>query len=257
MSKLIDLTGQRFGRLTVLKIAKKVRRTYYYLCKCDCGNLKVVRGSHLKSGKIQSCRCLQKEKAKELATEHGLSKTKLAKIWDGIKERCYNPNCKSYKNYGARGIKMCSEWKFNFIAFYKWAMENGYKEGLSIDRINVNGHYEPFNCRWITHKEQMNNTRINVYITFNNETHTLQEWSEITGISYSALRYRKNHHWSVEKMFSEKEQNLITFNGESHTIREWAKILNIKRETLKSRLTYGWSIEKAFTTPKLNSQNQE
>lgn len=202
MSKLIDLTGQKFGRLTVLKIDKKVGRTYYWLCQCECGNLKVVRGSHLKSGKIQSCRCLQKETAKNLSTEHGLSRTKLAKVWDGIKERCYNPNNKSYKNYGGRGIKMSSEWKYNFIAFYKWAIENGYKDGLTIDRINVNGHYEPFNCRWITQKKQMNNTRVNVYITYNNETHTMQEWSEMTNISYSTLRGRYRRKWDIEKMLT-------------------------------------------------------
>lgn len=203
MSKFIDLTGKKFERLTVLKFDKKViqgkGRSYYWLCQCECGNIKSIKSTHLKSGKIKSCGCLQKEIAKNLCTTHNLSNSKLFKILDAMKGRCYNKNNKSYKYYGGRGIIICDEWKNNFKIFYDWAINNGYQEGLTIDRINVNGNYEPSNCRWITQKQQANNTRANVYITYNNQTHTLMEWSEITGISYSALRHRLQRKWTIEK----------------------------------------------------------
>lgn len=252
MSKLIDLTGKKFGRLTVLKIDKKVRRSYYWLCKCDCGTLKSIKGSHLKDGKIVSCGCYQKELATILGTKHGMSKHKLSKVFDTMKDRCYNPNNKSYKNYGERGIKICEEWLNDNKKFFEWSLNNGYEEGLSIDRINVNDNYCPENCRWVNQSQQMRNTRINVYITYKGEKHTLIEWSEILNISYNALQYRRKKKWATEKMFTTPEKpnsHFLTFNNCTHTINEWARILDIKRETIKTRLEAGWSVEKTLSTP--------
>lgn len=202
MGKFIDLTGKKFGRLTVLysegKIYNSKNRCYYWMCRCDCGNLKSVRGAHLKNGLVNSCGCLKKEKL-SIPKKHGFCDTKIYGVWEGIKDRCYRQKNSSYKNYGGRGIIMCEDWKNNFSNFYNWAIQNGYKEGLSIDRIDVNGNYEPTNCRWITQKEQCNNTRVNRYLTYQNVTHSLSEWAEIYNLNYFCLRKRIDKHWDIEK----------------------------------------------------------
>lgn len=135
--------------------------------------------------------------------KHGFKHTRIYNVWAGIKARCYNPNNKSYKDYGGRGIIMCDEWKNGFINFKNWAISNGYNDNLTIDRINVNGDYEPSNCRWATKKEQCNNRTTNKFITYKNEIHTLAEWSEIVGIKYKCLHKRiKYFNWSIEKAFN-------------------------------------------------------
>ena len=125
-----------------------------------------------------------------------------------MNQRCFNPNSASYKNYGAKGIEVCEEWKGRkgFDAFYKWSIENGYNDTLTIDRIDVNGNYEPSNCRWVTQKEQMNNTSINVYIEYMGETHTMKEWAEKFEIPYKRLWKRLHSGWSVEKAFTTGKQ---------------------------------------------------
>ena len=192
-----DITGQKFGKLTVIKrLGLNSSGHSIYLCQCECGNFTKVSRPNLKSGSVKSCGCLLKHSEKR----HGLSKTPLYNSWRDMKIRCYNENSPSYVNYGGRGIKVCEEWLNDFMTFYKWAMANGYKKGLSIDRIDVNGNYEPNNCRWVSMKVQQNNRRNNHYITYRGETHTLMEWSEITGINYDCLKTRINTlKWSIEK----------------------------------------------------------
>ncbi|MGX5476015.1 AP2 domain-containing protein [Bacillus toyonensis] len=152
----IDLTGQRFNRLFVLQEAgKNKHRQILWLCKCDCGNKKTVPGYDLRHDKIKSCGCMQYA----ATTKHGQKGTRLYKIWEDMKRRCNNSNASSYRHYGGRGIKVCEEWN-EFIPFYNWAKESGYKDTLTIDRINVNGNYEPSNCRWATKKQQSRNQRI-------------------------------------------------------------------------------------------------
>lgn len=130
---------------------------------------------------------------------HGLSKTRLYSIWCDMKKRCYNTKSRRYECYGGKGIKVCDEWLHDFSAFYEWSMANGYAENLSIDRINVNGNYEPSNCRWATIKQQQRNTTRNHFVTVNGETKTIAEWSEITGISEDVIKDRLNKlHWSEE-----------------------------------------------------------
>lgn len=158
-----DLTGMRFGYLTVLSKDESLKYKHQthttWLCLCDCGNTTIVRGYCLRNGHTQSCGCLGREKRLKSATKHGQSETRLYAIWHAMKQRCFNPNHKNYVDYGGRGIKVCEEWKNDFQAFYDWAMANGYEESLSIDRINNDGNYEPQNCRWVTMKEQCNNRR--------------------------------------------------------------------------------------------------
>lgn len=191
-----DLTNLKYGKLTVVKlhhIKECKRKHFYWICKCDCGNYVIVNGLNLKNGHTKSCGCYQQECRIKYNTKHSLAhKTPLYGIWNGIKQRCLNKNNKNYKNYGNRGIKICDKWTNDFNSFYNWAIQNNYQEGLSIDRINVNGNYEPNNCRWVTQKIQQNNKRNNIFITYNNETHTIAEWAEIFKINKNLLYQRLN-----------------------------------------------------------------
>lgn len=194
-----NLIGQRFGKLTVIERTDNDSfGSSMWICKCDCGNItNPIHPSNLKHGRTTSCGCNRSFAGKRLK-KHGMRKTRIYTIWTFMKIRCYNKNCKAYKDYGGRGISVCDEWKNDFSAFMKWAYENGYSEELTIDRINVNGNYEPDNCRWATFKTQANNTRQNKYLTLDGKTMTMKQWSEYTGIRYGTLYRRLKDGWSVE-----------------------------------------------------------
>lgn len=149
MRELINLIGQKFGKLTVIEFAYRKDKKYLWKCLCECGNTCIVDGYRLRSNKTRSCGCLRVIEN----TKHGDYKTKLYAIHHGMHCRYYNSKDKSYKYYGQKGIKICPEWKDNFAGFREWAINNGYKEGLSIDRIDSNKDYCPDNCRWVTLQE--------------------------------------------------------------------------------------------------------
>lgn len=172
MSKLKDITGQKFGKLIAIKCIKRDKyNRAIWLCKCDCGNLTEVKIGSLTSGNTKSCGCLRKETTIKSHTKHNKCSTRLYRIYYNMRSRCYYRKSNRYKNYGARGIKICDEWLTDFMNFYNWAMNNGYQEGLTIDRIDTNGNYEPGNCRWVGNKSQARNRCSNKSITINGETH--------------------------------------------------------------------------------------
>ena len=207
MGTFQDLTGQKFGRLTVLEYKGNSK----WLCKCDCGNIRIVRAYDMKIAKTISCGCYNKEHSKNLHTIHNCAKTKIYNTWCNMKSRCYNKNNERYKIYGARGITVCQEWLDDFINFYNWAMANGYSDELSIDRIDVNGNYEPSNCRWANIELQSNNKRSNRFYTFNNETLTLKQWSIKLHINYFTLQKRLSvHKWDVERAFTTPPNLLLS-----------------------------------------------
>lgn len=200
MGKCVDLTGKKFTRLTVIaRHGSTKSKKAVWLCQCECGGKTKVTSQMLTSGRTKSCGCLHKEQLSAGHSTHCLSKTRLHKAWCNMKTRCYNQNNKDYSRYGGRGIIMCDEWKNDFVSFYNWAIINGYNDMLTLDRIDNNGNYEPSNCRWITMQKQCNNRHSNHMITYNGETHTISEWSEIVGMSRDALVSRLRRGWDIEK----------------------------------------------------------
>lgn len=184
-----DIIGKRFGRLLVVEMVDERSKCgeIKYLCKCDCGNEKIIVGTSMRNGSTRSCGCLISEETARRAKIHGQSNTRLYKIWSGMIERCINPNRNEYMYYGGRGINVCNEWLNDFKSFYEWAMSHGYSDDLSIDRIDVNGNYCPENCRWATPKEQSDNTRKTVHITVNGVTKNATDWAKTIGVGRSTI----------------------------------------------------------------------
>lgn len=204
MSGLKDLTGQRFGRLTVISRAENTAQGQArWLCECDCGKRKKVNGQHLRNGSVVSCGCSRAEKASKRAVErnttHGLRHTRLYRIYRCMLFRCYNSSHKYYSRYGGRGISICDEWKNDFSLFAEWALKNGYNDTLSIDRIDVNGNYEPNNCRWVTNKVQSENRTDNIIYEVNGKSAALSYWCDFYSKKYATVYSRLKSGWTIEE----------------------------------------------------------
>lgn len=208
MKNKIEVTeGQKYGKLTIIKEVSPIGSKRRILCKCDCGNIKEYSMDRVIHGRTQSCGCLRNEMFFTHRNNNGTSvypkeatDSKLYKIWNSMKCRCYTVSSGAYFKYGAKGIRMCDEWKNDFMAFYNWALANGYSDELTIDRIDYRGNYEPSNCRWASIRTQANNKSNVRKYEYNGELHTMTEWSEIMNINYGALWERLNVlGWSVEK----------------------------------------------------------
>lgn len=195
----IDLTGQRFGRLVTLTHVFKVG----WRCACDCGGVTNVTGTSLRRGTTRSCGCLNSELAATRKRTHGMTGSPEYRSWFSAKMRCTNPSNNRWADYGGRGVRMCDEWLNDFPAF---VAHIGPRPSLqhTLDRIDVNGHYEPGNVRWATRKQQANNCRSNVRLTFRGETKPLQEWADLLGMRATMIALRISRYgWSVERALTQ------------------------------------------------------
>lgn len=198
MGRFKDLTGQKFGRLTVIKrVGTSKSGKVLWLCECSCEehNRVTTTTSNLVTGTTKSCGCFARESASKVGkanTVYGDTDSRLYRIFRGMKDRCYNPKNKDYVWYGGKGIKICEEWKNNYAVFKNWAINNGYKETLTIERKDFDKDYCPENCEWITIDQQQRNKSSNRLITYNGETMILVEWAEKFNIPYKVLCARIN-----------------------------------------------------------------
>lgn len=251
------LVGQVINDLEVLDsyskriISKNGKRYYKTIAIVKCINCNKTQERELSDIKRAHARCECSYKYKR--EMHGKRNTRLYKIYVNMIDRTEKENSTSYKNYGARGIKVCAEWKESFKAFYNWAMANGYSDEFSIDRIDNDKGYSPDNCRWSDRKTQSLNRRTNHILEYNGECKTIEEWSTIVGIEYGTLWNRINLGWDVSRALTEpirETERLYTCNGRALTLKEWGKEVGISYRTLSSRINnYKWPIEKALTEP--------
>lgn len=196
----IKMIGKKYGNLLVLEYAgrnslnKKMAK-----CLCDCGKEVIVRFEYLSSGHTTSCGCNRVRTLNALNAKHGMYKTRLYSTWRSMINRCRYSSAKQYKDYGGRGIKVCPEWEDDFQAFHDWSMANGYRDDMTIDRIDNDGDYRPENCRWVAMNEQSNNKRNNLILSARGEKHTAAEWSRISGTKYGTILSRHSYGWSDEE----------------------------------------------------------
>lgn len=209
MPKRIDLTGRRFGRYTVVYLARIAKGHSVYLCRCDCGIEKEVSATHLSGGETKSCGCL----AKDLLTQRNARHTQnsIGRVngnkrpeyiaWTNMKDRCYNAQCDSYPNYGGRGITVCNRWRDSFENFLT-DMGDRPSHMPTIERNDFNGNYEPSNCRWANWIDQGNNRRSNVILTYNGESMTMSQWIRKLGFKKSTIKARLRNGWTVDRALS-------------------------------------------------------
>lgn len=204
-----DEKNRKYSRLTVVEFSHG-KDGAYWLCKCDCGHLKIVKGSSLRSGVIKSCGCLWAEQkyknfdSGRAKKSHGFPHgRKLKDLYKNMKNRCYDKKNKRYKNYGGRGIVVCDEWLNDRRGFYAWAINNGYDPKLQINRIDNDGNYCPENCNFITQKENVNNTSWNHAVTWLGKTQSISMWAAEMGVRSQALQHRFTRGWDLERAMSQ------------------------------------------------------
>ena len=246
MSKVF--VGLSVGQLVVVGLSHNGRHGKYWLCKCSCGNQKSILGYSLVSKKpTLSCGCLQRSGRNNMT--HGMSNTPTYESFRAMHKRCSNPRDKEFKNYGGRGILVCTKWK-TFSGFYE---DMGNRpEGTSLDRIDVNGDYTKDNCRWATSVEQANNRRNTPMLIFDGEAKTVNDWSLISGIAKETILARLDRGWTIKRAIFEplsQNQRKITIEGKTLRLIDWAKERGIQNQLIIYRLQHGWSDYDAVMTP--------
>lgn len=205
MGRFVDLTGKKFGKLTVLKRGPNTRTgKVAWECLCECGKHTVVDSCSLVTGNTQSCGCLRNDLIKQKMKEKGYTSTErraLKDVWHMMLKRCEDPRCNSYHNYGARGIKVCEEWHSQAV-FRDWAIHNGYQKGLDIDRIDNNGNYEPQNCHWVTREENMKNTRKTIFLEYQGQVLPIVDIAKLIGVTKGCLYQRLTAGVSKDRIFT-------------------------------------------------------
>lgn len=252
MPDFIDMTGRRYGRLLVLQQAPKRRRKHHWQCRCDCNTIKVVAGNDLRSGATQSCGCLRDDVARATRSTHGHTRngkfTRTYLSWDNMKSRTSNPNDKNWSNYGGRGITLCGRWH----DFENFLVDMGAcPPGLTLERIDTNGHYCKANCIWDTQKNQNNNRRDNFRVTIDGKTLTLAQWCERRGLNYDTVWSRvRRYGWDAERALSVPSLRppvAITIDDETLTLKQWCERRNLRYNTVWSRIrARGWDAERAL-----------
>jgi hypothetical protein len=208
-----DIVGDRFERLTAEDVSREQTQSgrfyWFALCRCDCGNSVRVAVNNLRSGNTLSCGCVQRERSSvtlsAMRRTHGQGHTKLYYVWGAMRRRCLVPSTPGYHRYGGRGITVCDAWLGSFEAFRNWAESSGYREGLTLERKDTNGNYEPGNCTWATYQSQARNTRRNRYIVAFGERKLMCEWVKDPRcrVDHAMLNYRLGAGWTPEKAISE------------------------------------------------------
>lgn len=239
-----DLIGKKFGRLVVIEKIKKEKtdKETKWLCVCDCGEHTIVNNSNLRNGHTKSCGCLNRDALRLAKTTHGMTHTRLFNIWSMMKKRTSEKSDECHrKYYYEKGITVCDEWRNDFMCFYNWAMENGYDESLTLDRIDVNGNYCPENCRFVSMKIQSNNKTDNRYITFNGETKTVSEVADETGLPYWKVYRRVVSGIDIGSLGIQgiMRGNGFLFNGIVYAnVKDACKALGINYNTAYNRKNY-------------------
>lgn len=236
--------GKRFGMLRIIepihKESKNGNKQWYWRVLCDCGNESIVKPIEAIKGHTVSCGCYKRKRV-PANKSHGESHTRLHDIWCGINNRC-NPLHKNAKRYGKRGISVCEEWR-DYQKFADWALANGYKDGLTIERNDVDGDYCPENCKWIPLSEQARNRKTKFWVTYQGKTMSLAEAAELAGLPYKQVHDRiKKRGWCVEKALSEPMRR-------KSDLHKKCDELGLNYHTVYNRIRMGWSEEKALTTP--------
>ena len=258
MTKLFDITGMKFTRLTVISRAanSKAGQTCWN-CRCDCGNEVVVQGAALKDGHSKSCGCIKIEQTIAMNTKHGHTAKGISPTyhsWTAMISRCTDANDAGFPAYGGRGIAVCPEWR----DFRNFLRDMGEKpDRMSLDRVDVDGDYEPSNCRWATATEQARNKRNNRRLTFKGETRLVREWADLYGLPVTSLMYRLNAGWSTEDSLmkpsdavsNKPDLRIIEHNGERHSMSEWSRRSGIKLTTFHYRLKAGWTMDRILSSP--------
>lgn len=273
-----DYIGKKFNRLTVLEethklIGKDKNKVKYFICKCDCGKIVYERKSDVLKSRIKSCGCYRNDMTRIRTLKHGHAKngkhTRIYRIWACMKSRCNDKKGIAYKDYGGRGICVCDEWN-DSSAFIDWALANGYSDNLTLDRIDVNGNYEPSNCRWITNDAQQNNRRNNVIVDIDGEKHNITEWCRLYDLPEATIKARiYGYGWNpktaiVTPVVREKRVRAFFPNGEIKefcSAKEAGKVLSLDSKTIRGacngypktyhKIKWEYIPEKSFIETKL------